>query len=451
MKKSGILLPIFSLANEKFIGSISKEAYDFIDYLRHNKQSYWQVLPINPIDNYNSPYLSDSLFASNYLLIDYSKFKFELNEYYTEKVNYSLARKNRMKALEIEYKNFSDLNLLKNYLNNNKWLKEYSLFKTIEEKFKTHNFLKWPNEFKYRDKLTLKNFKLKNFDRIYFYVFVQYIFDLQWTKLKKYANSNGIKLIGDMPFYPSFNSVDVWSNPHLFKLKKNLKPKFISGYPADDFSKDGQIWGSPIYNFKEMKKNNFKWFKDRITHLYKKFDLIRLDHFLGYNKFWQIKSGAKASEGKWKKGPSYELFNELKRSNINFDFIAEDLGIITDDAIKLREKYSILSTKVYAFEKNPFNITNSDVYYSSNHDTNTLSSLTDNTIKALDMIFSSNAKITITTMQDILNQNDEYRINTPATLTNNWVYRLKSDYSSLNTNSLRFLTIKNGRQNEIIY
>ncbi|MGC8566980.1 MAG: 4-alpha-glucanotransferase [Caldisphaera sp.] len=467
---SGVLLPIFSLPGNCGIGDFGKYAYQFIDFLYDTGQMYWQVLPMNPIDPIydNSPYSPLSSFAGNPLFISIegliSDGYLSKNEScYTNEGNY--IDYNNVKQLKYNFfrkafSNFRPKNDYYRFLEENKyWIEDFSLFISIRDYFNKPLML-WPREVKIREKESIRELENKLKNEIEFNKFLQYQFFRQWFNLKRYANKRKISIIGDLPIYVNHDSGDVWSHPNIFKLDDNLNPRFVSGVPPDYFSKYGQLWNTPVFDWNQLRKDNFLWWIKRYNHLMKIFDYIRLDHFRGYSAYWEVPYGEKtAVNGKWIKAYGFELFFQLKRLRSDLRIIAEDLGYITQDVKNLRNYYSFPGMKVlqFAFDGNPKNEYKPHNYdstnyfvYTATHDNNTsigwyqneatkktkidfIKYTRINNIKEVNWAFirlalGSIAKTSIIPIQDILGLGSSARINTPGTTGNNWRWKLTNLY-----------------------
>ena len=386
MRTSGILLPIFSLPNSYGIGTLGKEAYDFVDFLEKCHQTYWQVLPIGPTSYGDSPYQSFSVFAGNPYFIDFDLLKEEglleesdYEEYLDESlsIDYGKIYNTRYLVLRRAYSKF-DIKLLKNFeKENSDWLEDFSLFMTLKDYHHGVSFLEWEDDYKFRNKKALASFKKEHLDDVNFWKFTQYYFFKQWNDLRVYANSKGIKIIGDMPIYTALDSSDVWSNPNLFQLGTDLKPKLVAGCPADDFAPLGQLWGNPLYDYKAMKETNYAWWVRRVEVSIKLFDTIRIDHFRGFEAYFAIPaSDSDALRGKWKKGPNVGLFNAIKNALGEVDIIAENLGFLTEGVHKMLNRLGYPGMKILEFgfdpkgdsEHMPHYLTPNDVVYTGTHD-----------------------------------------------------------------------------------
>ena len=500
-RASGVLLHISSLPSFYGIGDFGKNAYRFIEFLHASKQSYWQILPLCPLGFGNSPYQSPSAYAGAYEFIDVEDLiennfiSFDdidllqlKNSNREDKVIYEKVSQLKLKILEKSYISFVDSKGFhgkeyKNFLMNNLyWLDNYSLFMVLKEEFKDKIWYNWPKKYKYLKKLKAKNFHLQS-DRRNLYKFIQYIFYTQWYKLKKYANSKGIKIIGDMPIFVSTDSADVWSHKSLFQLDKYGKPQKVAGCPPDYFSKTGQLWGNVQYNWKEMKKDKYKWWIERIRHNLSMYDLVRIDHFRGFESYWAIPYGEKtAVKGRWEKGPGNDFFREVSKILGKLPFIAEDLGVITDEVRELLKETGFPGMKVleFAFDSEeslylPHKYNKDSVAYTGTHDNDTVlgwyRSTTDKVrdcaekylvdylnyhdylpinLKFIYALWKSQANLSIAPMQDILGIGGEGRMNIPSTVGgDNWRWRLeKGHLNNEIINLLLYITKKTNRNTE---
>lgn len=468
-RSSGILMHISSLPGPYGIGDFGKEAYYFVDFLVNAKQKYWQVLPLGITGYGDSPYQSFSSYAGNPYFIDLNEFiemgyltideinSFDLGRDIS-KVDYGLLYKNKLPLLVRAYEKARE-NLREKLdsfcMDNKEWLKEFALFMSIKEVHGNVSWLKWQDDYRRKESKIVEKFERDNKDKIYFWIFTQYFFYKQWYSLKEYANRKGIQIIGDLPIYVAEDSQDLWSNPQLFNLDENLLPITVSGCPPDTFSEKGQLWGNPIYNWPAMEKDNYRWWKKRIKHCFKMFDLLRIDHFRGFESYWEIKYGSEdASFGQWVKGPGVKFFDSIKGELGELNIIAEDLGFLTADVKKLLKWSGFPGMKVlqFAFDSRedsdylPHNYDKKCVVYTGTHDNSTIvgwfakAKIQDleYAVKYLKVdseeginwgvirgAWSSTAYLAITTMQDILGLGDEARMNIPSTLGGNWTWRMK--------------------------
>lgn len=460
-------MPIFSLAGKYGIGTLGKKAYEFVDFLKKSGQSYWQILPLNPTNYGDSPYQSFSSFAGNPYFIDLEflekegllkkgeaeGFDFGNNP---EKIDYEKLYKNREKVLRLAFSRFEKDKDYESFINENEyWLKSFSLFTALKSRHNGKSWINFEKSFKFRFKKEIEAFEKANKEEIDFCCFVQYKFFKQWFALKLYANQNGIKIIGDIPIYVAFDSADVWTNPKLFMLDDDLKPTLVAGCPPDVFSKDGQLWGNPLYRWDLMKKDGYLWWKTRLNHTLKLYDTVRIDHFRGFESFYAIPFGDKnAKNGHWVKGPDIHFFNELKKTfGKNMPIIAEDLGFLTDEVELMLKNTGFPGMKVLQFgfddgvKSNylPHNHTKNCVVYTGTHDNNTILGWAKNIDEEklsftkrylhldqneglnwamMRLALMSVADTVILTMPDILGLDEKGRINTPSTLGDNWKWRI---------------------------
>lgn len=473
MRASGILMPVFSLPSKYGIGTFGKEAHKFIDFLKKSGQSYWQILPLGVTSFGDSPYQSFSAYAGNPYFVDLEILceqgylrEDELKDFdfgeKADKIDYEKLYASRYKALKIAFNRFklsskeiADYNA---FLEKNSfWLHNYALFSALKDKFQGKPFYEWDTPYKTRNDAYIKEAEVTLLEEIDFYKFIQYHFFTQWEALKKYANQNGIKIIGDIPIYVALDSADVWSEPEQFLLDGELLPTSIAGTPPDVFSADGQLWGNPLYNWELMQKDNYNWWVKRIDFNAKLYDIIRIDHFRGFSAYFSIPYGDKtAINGEWKKGPSKKLFETLNKKLGSLNIIAEDLGTIDDDVRALLKYTGYPGMKVlqFAFSPSeessylPHNIIKNCVLYTGTHDNDTaIGYMLDgspNEVKFMREYLRINendsfnwaliksamataADTVILQMQDFLGLDNSARINTPSTLGDNWQWRINGD------------------------
>ena len=336
MRRSGILLHITSLPSEGGIGTLGKEAYKFVDFLHDSGMRIWQVLPISPTGFGDSPYQSVSTFAGNPLLIDLPMLVEEglIDEISFPKdkkpssVNYGEVVETKNRQLkEIYQKSKGKLtSKINTFVRNNSWVKNYALFSAVKEHFGMISLMQWPNEdIRMRKREAIKHYETLLEDSINYYIFIQYLFFKQWFALKKYANEKGISLFGDMPIYVAEDSADVWANPDVFQLDKERRPTHIAGVPPDYFSSDGQRWGNPLYDWTSLKKSGYKWWLKRLAAMGKIYDIVRVDHFIGFANYYSIPAKDKtAKNGKWKRGPGKSFFKEVLKQLPELKIVAED-------------------------------------------------------------------------------------------------------------------------------
>ncbi|MBQ5666907.1 MAG: 4-alpha-glucanotransferase, partial [Oscillospiraceae bacterium] len=361
MRESGILMHISSLPGPYGIGTMGKNAYEFVDFLKKSGQKVWQILPLSPTGYGDSPYQSCSAFAGNHYLIDLETLmdnglleKQEAESFFwgenEEKADFGALYENRSKVLRLAFGRFvPDEKYNKFVSENESWLSEYALFTAIKDSLGGIPWTEWPEELRLRDKKSLEEKREELRGDIAFKYFLQFEFFSQWEKLRGYANENGIKIVGDIPIYVPLDSADVWAEPGEFLLDENLNPKRVAGCPPDSFSADGQLWGNPIYDWDKMKENGFAWWKRRLGAAKHMYDIIRIDHFRGFESYWSIPAGDKtAMNGRWEQGPGMDFINAVK-SIPDVDFIAEDLGYVTPEVRKLQEDSGYPGMKVMQF------------------------------------------------------------------------------------------------------
>ena len=347
-RASGILMHISSLPGETGIGTLGKQAYSFVDMLSANNQTYWQMLPICPTGFGDSPYQSFSTAAGNPYFIDFEELVkdgyIECSDYKLinwgsdeRRADYGLLYQNRRKVFNIIEENFF-LNVPNDYESfcskNADWLDDYATFMAIKDKYNGAPLSRWEDGLKLREKQALLEFKNGHEKEISYYKMLQYLFFMQWNKLKKYANEKGIKIIGDLPIYVSGDSADVWASPANFLLNENLKPLEVAGCPPDSFSANGQLWGNPVYNWKHLKSTNYEWWQKRLERSLETYDIIRIDHFRGFESFYCIPAeNTTAAGGIWRPGPGMDFFEAT--GILKKPVIAEDLGFLTESVRQL--------------------------------------------------------------------------------------------------------------------
>ena len=353
---------ITSLPSPYGIGSMGKAAYEFVDFLCEAGQSYWQVLPLNPTGYGDSPYQSFSSFAGNHYLIDLDMLIQE-NLLKQEEVDavawsqdegcvdYGCMYEHRCKILRLAYERFVPDQAFYGFVEENaEWLEDYALFMTMKEKYHGASWQNWSMSLMMRVPEMLQGYRESLHDMIQFHYFLQFKFFQQWTALRSYANERGIKIIGDVPIYVPLDSVDVWSNPAMFQLDSNGYPTAVAGCPPDSFTADGQLWGNPLYNWDLMKKTGFAWWIRRLSAAAKMYDVVRLDHFRGFESYWAVPAGDKtAAGGAWEKGPGLDYIHAIQTALPNLDFIAEDLGYVTPEVRQLQLESGYPSMKVLQF------------------------------------------------------------------------------------------------------
>ncbi|MBF0366930.1 MAG: 4-alpha-glucanotransferase [Oligoflexia bacterium] len=470
-RSSGILLPINALPGKYGIGSLGSDAKLFIDFLQNSAQKYWQICPFGHFGNENSPYSCYSAFAGAPYFIDLDALKQEglLLEAELRKktrqrknfINYEQIKPFYLQKLELAYERFCSgkFPLLKKKLENFlkkeiSWIKDYALFMALKDYFSNDNWYEWPKAIKFRTSKALRYYEQLLAHKIQFYSFIQFLFYKQWEELVRYAHEHQVFIIGDVPIYISYKSAEVWARPKEFLLKKDLRPAFVAGVPPDYFSKTGQLWGNPLYDWSYMEKNKFQWWLEVFKHLTSAFDVVRIDHFRGFAAYWRVSAQAKtAAQGKWIFAPGEKLFKKIKQKLQGLPFIAEDLGLITPDVIALRKKLNLPGMTVLHFSLDTLDTClPPSVIYTGTHDNNTtlgwfkqMNSIEQKKICSIlgcspqkvvsymiETAFASSAFLAIVPMQDILQLDSWARTNTPGSIHN--LFRFKLERSQLKKN-----------------
>ena len=483
-RSSGILLHPTSLPGKYGIGTLGREAYDFIDFLVKANQKLWQICPLGPTGYGNSPYSCFSAFAGNPLLISLETlaeqgflleqdYKYGLSEKVSD-IDFSQVIKGKYPLLKEAFENFQSTatNLQKRELaefrsDNSYWLEEYSLFMALKHENEEKPWFDWAEPLRMHQPAAVTSARNRLEPEIEFHIFLQFVFFNQWLKLKGYANSHGVNIIGDIPLYVAHDSVDAWSNHQYFLYDRNRNPELVGGVPPDYFSETGQLWGNPIYNWKKQEKGGYSWWLKRIQFNLKCYDIVRIDHFRGFSQYWAVPFGEKtAIRGEWCPGPGEKLFQVLKEKFGPLPIIAEDLGFITEDVLKLRDKFNLPGMKIlqFAFDSEegsgdeflPHNYDKNCVVYTGTHDNDTVlgwyaaarekdrhyasdylnipaedrhfhkkkwkKTLPWSFIRAA---WASTAVFAITPLQDVLGLENEARMNLPGTSEGNWLWRYR--------------------------
>ncbi len=475
-RQSGILLHITSLPSPYGIGDLGLEAYRFVDFLKEVKQTIWQILPIHPTDaacDY-SPYSSPSAFAGNVLLIspeilvedgwlDEKPATEHFAVFPPEKVPFDAVSTFKNEILEKAFQNFLKKTKEKEDFSrfrseNAFWLEDYALYVALKQHYHGRPWYEWEPGVRDRELPILEDHRKKFERQILKEEFLQYLFFQQWRRLKEYCRRQGITLMGDIPIYVSYDSADVWVFPENYKLTSEKKLQYCAGVPPDYFSETGQLWGNPVYDWQRMKEEKFSWWLKRLAHNLSFFDILRIDHFRGLVAYWEVPAGEKtAVHGHWEQAPVDDFFDAVKQRFPDLPFVAEDLGVITEDVRETMRKYNIPGMKVLLFafgedlKKHPYlphNYSENCVAYTGTHDNNTARGWFDKEATAkekenvwyyfkrkisgedfpwacIDLLMSSKANTVIFPMQDILGCGEEARMNKPATRNGNWRWRLK--------------------------
>ncbi|MBB6446629.1 4-alpha-glucanotransferase [Bacillus benzoevorans] len=466
-RSSGILLHLSSLPNPYGIGTFGKEAYDFVDFLKKAGQTYWQILPLNPVAEGNSPYSTYSAFALNPYFIDLDLLKkdelLQESDYQhldfgsdPTKVDYVKITQNKMNILMLAYENrkAKSLDGWNSFVaTNREWIDNYAAFMSIRSYF-NDSLQNWDAEVKRKNAAF---YSLLEKDEVDFWIFLQYLCQKQWMSLKKYANDQGIHIFGDMPIYVSGDSADVWANPEVFDVDADLQPLHVAGCPPDDFAVDGQRWGMPVFQWDFLIKNDFAWWMKRLKRNLQLYDCMRIDHFRGLESFYSIPAGEPtARNGRWVKACGREFFAKIKEQFGDVDIILEDLGFITQEVMDLKKYTGFPGMKVLQFAflsdaNNPYlphHCERNSVIYTSSHDNDTLlgwfshaseyekrfltsylgTSAEDDIVWAcIEKVMSAESMLSIIPLQDFLQLDSEARMNIPGTTYGNWVWRVQRE------------------------
>lgn len=470
MKRSGILMHVSSLPSKYGIGTLGEEAYNFIDFLSSSNCTVWQVLPLGQTGFGDSPYQSVSSFAGNPYFIDLetlvkedllissdlpekraTNLGIDYGELYIKK--YATLRK----SFEKSY--FKVSSEVEKFKEEHEWIDDYSMFMAIKNHYKGESWQNWKDEkLRMHNAEAIQTARAILQDDINFYCYVQYLFFKQWRALRDYANKKSIKICGDLPIYCALDSADVWGNSECFQLSEEKVPQKVAGVPPDYFSADGQLWGNPLYDWKHLDKTEYKFWIKRMQATAELFDIVRIDHFIGFVNYYSIDASATtAKEGVWEKGPKHPLFKAIQSNVPQLEIIAEDLGSLSAEVTALKEDFNFPGMHVLMFmvplqkthdqEYLPLQITENSVCYTGTHDNDTTLSwwknLDDNSKHSIlesfkikndknivtDLIsicFASDSQTVIIPIQDYLNLGGEARMNTPGTSENNWQFRINS-------------------------
>ena len=468
MRRSGVLMPVSSIPSAYGIGTFSAQAYEFVDMLAEAGQSYWQILPLGPTGYGDSPYQSFSTFAGNPYYIDLEALiekgwltKAECDQYdfgdNDEYIDYEKIYLSRFKVLRKAFRNSGiekDEEFIQFCGQNAYWLDDYALYMAVKNSFDGKSWSEWDEDIRLRKPEAMAAYREKFSEEICFYQFQQYLFAKQWMALKKYTNDKKIEIIGDIPIYVAFDSADTWANPELFQLDEELIPIAVAGCPPDAFSATGQLWGNPLYRWEYHKETEYAWWMRRIAYCYDLYDVVRIDHFRGFDEYYSIPYGDPTAEfGHWEKGPGYDIFKTMKAKLGNRAVIAEDLGFLTDTVIRLVKKTGYPGMKIlqFAFDSReesdylPHNYTANSIVYTGTHDNDTtvgwfeklnrkdkafakkylnIRSNKDAQWAFIRAALASVSDTCIIPIQDYLGLGTEARINMPSTLGTNWKWRM---------------------------
>ena len=480
-RASGILLHLTSLPGKHGIGDLGPDAHAFIDFLARSGQSWWQFLPTGPTSMAldNSPFMCRSVFAGNPLLISLEMLQADnylsaddlaqAPEFSLYTTDYAGVASYKKPLLRKAFKEFTRTEPDKKFetfcRNHRQWLDNYALFMTFREKFDLSPWYEWPDYAAHRSGSEFKRFNSENSETIKYHKFIQFVFFKQWRKLSDHAHANHISLFGDIPIYVAMDSADIWANQDIFKLDvKTLKPTKVAGVPPDYFSATGQRWGNPVYKWKSgthLNKRLMAWWSRRFQQIFSMMDMVKIDHFRGFEAFWEIPAHEKtAINGKWVKGPGKPFFTTLKKEFKELPIAAEDLGVITPPVEKMRDDLGFPGMKILQFafesdEKNPYLPHNYEhpncIVYTGTHDNNTtlgwfmgknltdgdrdrirkyLNSRGDSNIvwELIQLAMSSTASLAIIPLQDILGFGEDCRMNLPGSPSGNWRWRCAPNY-----------------------
>lgn len=471
MRASGVLMPVFSLPSDYGIGAFSKSAYQFVDMLKKAGQKCWQILPLCPTSYGDSPYQSFSTYAGNPYFIDLDQLIEEklLTRAECKKcdfgkdpqdIDYGKLYESRFKLLRKAYEraNVGENQEFQAYQQENAWwLKDYTLFMAVKDRFGGVAWNEWAEDIRLRWNNAMDYYQRELYYEIEFYAYLQFVFMKQWKKLKNYANINGIEIIGDIPIYVAFDSADAWAHPELFQFDSENIPTAVAGCPPDGFSADGQLWGNPLYRWEYHRQTGFEWWIQRIAYCRQLYDVVRIDHFRGFDEYYSIPYGNETARGgHWEKGPGIELFRAAEARLGRLNIIAEDLGYITDSVKKLVADSGFPGMKVleFAFDSReesdylPYTYERNSVVYTGTHDNETIAGwyagLNRSDLKMctdymnidrvpgrkyhwefIRLAMLSVSDLCIIPIQDYLGLDNRARINQPSTLGKNWRWRLK--------------------------
>lgn len=482
-RRAGVLMPIFSLESGEGIGTLGKPARDFIDFMAGSGLTVWQVLPVTPTGYGNSPYQSCSAAALNYYLIDLAQLVeggclsasdvVEAKLYNDGgRVDYGLLFNNKTALLKKAFKNFNrDDKRFRAFVNEGTYT-DFSVFMALKERFSYKGWSGWEQPYRDYDEEVIKEFIARNQDDVLFWQFTQYVFLDQWQKLRAYANKNGVIIMGDIPLYLSYDSVEMWKlGDKIFKVDENRHPKVVAGAPPDAFSKTGQLWGNPVYDWDKMKSDGYSWWNGRLNHALGFYDIIRLDHFRGFDRCYVVPYGDETAEnGHWEQAASFNLFKD----KLGWNIVAEDLGVLDDGVYELLRKtgYTGMRELEFAFdgrennEHKPSNYNKNLVCYTGTHDNQPLKSYIEGVLNdgerekiflkdltaecapykididkssaeglcktIISLAYASEADTVIIPLWDFLALGDEARMNLPGTQTDkNWSWRVADGYIKL--------------------
>lgn len=466
MRESGILMHITSLPGPYGVGTMGKQAFAFVDFLKRAGQRCWQILPLTPTGYGDSPYQSCSTYAGNPYLIDLDTLVDEglLQQKEIAAINWGSSSdktdfgnlyRNRSKVLKIAYGRFIGGDAFDAFCQkNSSWLPDFSLYMALKDKFRGAAWYDWEKPLKFRDPDAIWNARQELKEQIRFYSFVQFEFYKQWDALRNYAHKNKIRIVGDVPIYVPYDSADVWSSPEYFQLDSQLRPEAVAGVPPDAFTADGQLWGNPLYRWDKMAQDGYNWWLRRLQAAAELYDIVRMDHFRGLEAYWSVPYGDKTAKGgKWVKGPGMDFISAIKKALPKLEMIAEDLGFLTPEVLKLRDDSGFPGMRVlgFAFDSTepsaylPHMYPKNSVCYTGTHDNMTARQWFDTATPGavayakaymhltkeegyvwgmIRTAFASVSDLCIVPIQDYLNLGEKSRMNFPGTQTDaNWTWR----------------------------
>lgn len=496
-RAAGILLSISSLPSKYGIGCFSKSAYDFVDWLREAGQTYWQILPLGPTSYGDSPYQSFSTYAGNPYYISLEALiaegvltkeecdsaDFGIRE---DDIDYEKMYHQRYQLLRRAYErsNIHENEAYQRFVEENRWwLSDYALFMAVKDRFDGKPWTEWAEDIRLRYGYAMDYYHRELYFDIEFQQYMQFQFFKQWRALKSYANTQGIQIVGDIPIYVAMDSADAWARPELFQLDENNTPVAVAGCPPDGFSATGQLWGNPLYRWDYHRSTGYEWWVTRMWYCFQLYDVVRIDHFRGFDEYFSIPYGDKSAvNGHWEKGPGVELFRRIEECLGWHEVIAEDLGYMTDSVRQMVKDSGFPNMKVleFAFDSRdsgsandylPHNYVENCVAYTGTHDNETIVSWFDNITENeqqmardylcdnhtpkrelykafISLVMRSAAKSCIIPMQDYLGYDDRCRMNKPSTVGTNWRWRLKKeDLSKALQKEILHMTKLYGRMN----
>ena len=463
---AGVLNHITSLPSPGPIGDLGREAYSFVDFLVESGVSIWQVLPLCPTGSGDSPYQSPSAFAGNPLLISPAMLREEgLLSYRDDEIpqparadetDYAAADACKTALLRRSFEQHRRAleGELSRFRKRERWVEDYALFMALRKRFGGARWTDWPDrDLRFRRLFAMRRARAELKEEIQFHIFCQYLFRKQWAALKAYANERGVRMMGDMPIYVSADSADAWAHPRVFQLDRNRRPRKVAGVPPDLFSEDGQLWGNPVYNWRWLRLTRYSWWVSRMRAMESLFDVLRVDHFIGFANYYSIPAGATtAREGEWIPAPGDKLFHRLEHTAPNLEIVAEDLGVVSDRVRELLKETGFPGMRVMAFgfdggDDNPHRLANfvdNAVAYTGTHDNDTIMGMVEKaspeTLAAMKealgfddpadaprafirALMRSPAETAIVPLQDLLGLGGEARMNTPGTPEGNWRWR----------------------------